>query len=462
MSDLRLGAGIAAGRLSALFIRTIGAGGATTMPGRIAASFDPHILASLGGRLRQGTVLITGTNGKTTTARLLSAILERAGRRVVANRAGANLPSGITTALLRRSRVSGRVEGEVGVFEVDEATLPLVAEPLRPRALVLGNLFRDQLDRYGEIDLVADRWRAALAHLHGGTVLYNADDPLVADVARGRAGGRPFGVDDPDLGGATALEHAADGRYCYRCGIPYTYSAVRLGHLGIYRCDRCGTARPPAEVAADAVQMRGAAGATFTLRAPSGRVPIESSLPGLYNVYNVLAAAAAALALGISLEEIAATVAGFRPAFGRGEHMLIDGHRVLMLLAKNPAGFNEVLRTVTAAGEPIVGVIAINDRIADGRDISWLWDVDFELLAGRARAVVLTGLRAPEMAVRLKYAGLDGAAVTLEPDPERAVRLGLSHLAAGETLYVMPTYTAMLALRAALARRGYVRASWED
>jgi UDP-N-acetylmuramyl tripeptide synthase len=461
VTNLRLRAGIAAGRLSALLIRMIRAGGGTTMPGRIAAAVDPQILARLGRQLPHGSVLITGTNGKTTTARLLSAMLERAGHRVVANRAGANLPSGMVSALVRASTLSAHVAGDVGIFEVDEATLPLVSGPLRPRVLVLGNLFRDQLDRYGEIDLVADRWRAAVSRLDGGTLLYNADDPLVADVGRTHPAGRPFGVDHPGLSGA-ALEHAADGRYCYRCGIPYTYSAVHLAHLGIYRCVRCGTARPSPEVAAEAVQMRGASGGTFTLRSPAGSVLIQSSLPGLYNVYNVLAAAAAALALGVPLEEIATTVAGFRPAFGRGEQILIEGHRVLMLLAKNPAGFNEVLRTVTAAGEPIVGMIAINDLIADGRDISWLWDVDFELLAGRARAVVLTGLRAAEMAVRLKYAGLDGAAVEVEPDPERALRLGLAHLAGGETLYVMPTYTAMLALRAALTRRGYVRAYWED
>jgi UDP-N-acetylmuramyl tripeptide synthase len=461
VSHLRLRAGIAAGRLSARLIRLIAAGGATTMPGRVAAAVDPQILARLGRRLSQGSVLITGTNGKTTTARLLSAVLERAGRGVVANRAGANLPSGIVSALVRAGTLSGRIVGDVGVFEVDEAALPLVTEPLRPRLLVLGNLFRDQLDRYGEIDLVADRWRAALAHLDGGTVIYNADDPLVSDVGRTHPAGRPFGIEHPGLSKAT-LEHAADGRYCYRCGVPYSYSAVHLAHLGTYRCPRCGTARPSPEVAAESVQLRGAAGGTFTLRAPTASVLIQSSLPGLYNVYNVLAAATAALALGASLEDVAATVEEFRPAFGRGEEILIEGHRVVMLLAKNPAGFNEVLRTVTAAGEPLVGVIAINDHIADGRDISWLWDVDFELLAGRCRAVVLSGLRAPEMAVRLKYAGLDGAAVEVEPDLERALRLGLRRLAGGETLYVMPTYTAMLGLRAALARRGLVRASWED
>jgi len=458
---LRERAGIAAGRLTARVIRLIRAGGATTMPGRVAAAVDPRILAALGGRLPQGVVLITGTNGKTTTARLLSAMLAHGGRRVVANRAGANLPSGITSALLGAATLSGRIGGDVGVFEVDEAALPMVAEPLRPRVLVLGNLFRDQLDRYGEIDLVADRWRAALERLDSGTVIYNADDPLVSDVGRLHPAGRAFGIEDSGHSG-TALEHAADGRYCYRCGIPYTYTAVHLAHLGAYRCPSCGTTRPAPEVTAERIQLHRAAGGTFALRASSESVLIQSRLPGLYNVYNVLAAAAAALALGVPLEEIATTVASFRPAFGRGEEILIEGQRVMMLLAKNPAGFNEVLRTVTASGKPIVGVIAINDLIADGRDISWLWDVDFELLAGRCRAVVLSGLRAPEMAVRLKYAGLNGAAVAVEPDLERAVRLGLSHLDGGETLYVMPTYTAMLALRAALTRRGFVRSSWED
>ncbi|MBI3976381.1 MAG: DUF1727 domain-containing protein [Armatimonadetes bacterium] len=462
MRNLRLGAGVLAGRLSAFIIRTVGAGGATTMPGRIARAVNPEILAHLGRRLPQGAVLITATNGKTTTARLLTAILERAGLRAVGNRAGANLPAGMVTALVRRSALSGRIDGDIGVFEVDEATLPLVVGPLRPRAVVLGNLFRDQLDRYGEIDLVADRWRDALTRLEGAAVLYNADDPLVADVGRPHPAGRPFGIDDPKVSRATALEHAADGRYCYRCGIPYAYAAIYLGHLGVYRCERCGTARPPAAVAAETVRLQGLAGSTFALRTPAGRAVIRSGLPGLYNVYNVLAASAAALAVGVPLEEIAEAVGAFRPAFGRGEQIVIDGRRVVMLLAKNPAGFNEVLRTVTSGGHPIVGVIAINDLTADGRDISWLWDVDFELLRGRCRAVVLTGLRAPEMAVRLKYAGLDGGVVTVEPDPERAVRLGLGQLAGGETLYIMPTYTAMLRLRSMLTRRGYVRAYWEE
>lgn len=463
MTDLRLGAGILAGRLSAALIRALGAGGATTMPGRVASAVVPDLLARLGRRLAHGSVLITGTNGKTTTARLLTGILSHAGWRAIHNRAGANLPAGIAAALLAHSTLGGQVRGHVGVFEVDEATLPLVVEPLRPRAVVLGNLFRDQLDRYGEIDLVADRWRDALRRLgKDAVVIYNADDPLVADVARDYPGARTFGIADPGVRRGEMLEHAADGRYCYRCGIPYRYSAVYLGHLGEYRCDRCTTARPPLRVAAQNVRLRGIAGSISTLSTPEGRADVSTRLPGLYNVYNILAASTAALTLGITLELIPAVVRDFIPAFGRGERITIDGHNVYMLLAKNPAGFNEVLRTVLSGARPIVAVMAINDRTADGRDVSWLWDVDFEMLRGHCRAAVVTGIRAHDMAVRLKYAGLPEEAITLEPDEERAIRRGVEMLGLDEPLYVLPTYTAMLRIRALLARRGYVRAFWED
>jgi UDP-N-acetylmuramyl tripeptide synthase len=463
VSAFRLGAGILAGRLAASVIRAVGAGGATTMPGRVARALAPGMLTRLGRRLGRGSVLITGTNGKTTTARLLTSILARAGLSTIHNRAGANLPAGIATALLTHSTVGGDVRGDIGVFEVDEATLPLVAEPLRPRAVMLGNLFRDQLDRYGEIDLVADRWRAALATLgEGAIVLYNADDPLVADVGRMQTGVRTFGIDAPHLRQGATLEHAADARYCYRCGIPYRYAVVYLGHLGVYQCDRCGTARPPLTVAAEDVHLDGMAGSTFTLSTPGRRVTLRTVLPGLYNVYNVLAAASTALALGMSVEVVADAVRDFVPAFGRGERIMIDDHPVTVMLAKNPAGFNEVLRTILASGRSVVVVIAINDLTADGRDISWLWDVDFEMLRGSARAAVVTGLRAADMAVRLKYAGLGEGVIRTEEDEERAIHLGLEHLEANEPLYVLPTYTAMLRIRQILARWGHVKAFWED
>ncbi len=463
MVDLRLGAGIAAGRLAGALIRALGLGGATTVPGRVARAFVPDLLARLGRGLARGSVLVSGTNGKTTTARLLAWIGHRAGWACVHNRAGANLPAGIAAALLGHSALDGRVLGDLGIFEVDEAALPLVGGALRPRVVVLGNLFRDQLDRYGEIDLVADRWRAALRHLPAeATVIYNADDPLVADVARPHPGARTFGIADPSLRRGERLEHAADGRYCYRCGIPYTYGAAYLGHLGEYRCSRCGTARPPLDVGATEVRLDGMAGSSFVLAAGGERAALTTVLPGLYNVYNVLAAAAAALALGVPLELVAAAVREFVPAFGRGERMTIAGHPAYMLLAKNPAGFNEVLRSILVGGRSVVAVIAINDLTADGRDVSWLWDVDFEMLRDRCRLAVVTGVRAHDMAVRLKYAGLPRAAIAVEPDEAQALHRGVRALQPGEPLYLLPTYTAMLRLRHILARRGVVHASWED
>lgn len=475
---------IAAGRLAAAASRALGAGGGTTLPGRIALALAPQIATHLSARLARGVALISGTNGKTTTSRLLGGILEASGLAIIHNRAGANLLSGITTALVEGATPGGRLRGEIGLFEVDEATLPAAVAATRPRAVILLNLFRDQLDRYGEIDLVADRWRRALEALPPASVLvYNGDDPLVADVGRAYAGpALVFGLDEapapgPDVAergpGAPAhaavpgpapraLEHAADARYCYRCGTPYAYDLVILGHMGHYRCASCATVRPAPHVRITQVRLRGADGAALCIEAPGATVPVSTALPGLYNVYNAAAAAAGALALGLEAGAITRGIAATAPAFGRGEHIAVGDRQALMLLAKNPAGFNEVLRTVLLAEPSPVVLIAINDLVADGRDISWLWDVDFEMLRGRARAVVASGLRAEEMALRLKYAGVPAERVTVERDGARALARGLERLGEGERLYVLPTYTAMLHLRRALARQGHVRGFWRQ
>jgi len=459
-------AAIAAARLAAVASRGLRLGGGTTLPGRIALALAPRIVSTLSSRLPRGVIVVSGTNGKTTTARLLGGILDAAGLVTIHNRAGANLLSGIAAALVEQASAFGRPRGEVGLFEVDEATLPAVVDATRPRVLILLNLFRDQLDRYGEIDLVAEGWRRALAAMPGeGTLVYNVDDPLVADVGREYGGRRiGFGLDDvpPRGDDHRAPEHAADARYCYRCGRPYEFSLVTLGHMGHYRCAACGTARPVPTVRASGIRLRGADGASATVTADRDVMRISTTLPGLYNVYDATAAAAGALALGVAGGPIEQGIAATAPAFGRGERVTVDGRETLFLLAKNPAGFNEVLRTVLFADAAPVLVIAINDLIADGRDISWLWDVDFEMLRGRARAIVVTGLRAADMALRLKYAGIDGAAVTVEPDGAAALERARGMLRDGERLYVLPTYTAMLHLRAALTRQGYVRGFWKE
>ncbi len=457
---------IAAGRLAATASRALRAGGGTTVPGRIATAVAPGLISTLSARLARGVVLVSGTNGKTTTARLLGGILDSAGLVSIHNRAGANLLSGVASALVESSTLLGRPRGDMGLFEVDEATLPAVVEATRPRVVVLLNLFRDQLDRYGEIDLVADRWRRALSAMpREATLVFNADDPLVADVSRGYAGPMlSFGIEEaPDRADPTpGLEAAADARYCYRCGRPYDYSLVLLGHMGHYSCARCGTARPRPEVGAREVRLRGAEGGSASVAWEGETMEVSSALPGLYNVYDATAAAAAALALGIPPATIVRGIAATAPAFGRGERVTVEGREAVFLLAKNPAGFNEVLRTVLYAEDTPVVLIAINDLTADGRDISWLWDVEFELLSGRARALVVTGTRSEDMALRLKYAGVEAGRVTLEHDLARAISRAGEAAREGERFYVLPTYTAMLELRAVLARAGIVRGFWRQ
>ena len=462
MSAVRLSAAVLAGKVIGALARAFRFGGGTTMPGRVARFLEPAVAARLAARLPHGVIVVTGTNGKTTSSRLVSHILGHAALVAVHNRAGANLAAGIAAALVQSATLGGRPRGDIGVFEADEAALPVVQAALHPHTLVLTNLFRDQLDRYGEIDIVAGRWRSALRVLEPTTaVVFNADDPLVTEVGRAHPGPRvPFGIED-DACSLGTLEHAADARYCYTCGIPYIYRTVYFGHMGVYRCPRCGTARPTPVVAAADVTQRGIDGSAFRLRSPWGEARVRTTLPGVYNIHNVLAAAACTLQRGIPLDAVVRAIESFAPAFGRAERVRVAGREAILLLAKNPAGFNEVLRTMLRGDGQQVALIAINDLTADGRDISWLWDVDFEMLAGRVRRVIVSGLRAEDMALRLKYAGVDPAALELRRDLGAAFDAGTA-AANGSPLYILPTYTAMLQLRAVLQRRGVVRGFWDD
>jgi lipid II isoglutaminyl synthase (glutamine-hydrolysing) len=385
---------------------------------------------------------------------MAAAILGR-NRRLAWNRSGANLVSGVASTLLAAE------EAELGLFEVDEGAFAEVARRVRPRAVCLANLFRDQLDRYGELELVAERWRAAVRDLPSeAVVVVNADDPQVGDLAAGRERALRFGVDDPRHA-RPALQHAADSKWCIRCGRPYEYAAAYVGHLGDYRCPACGHARPPLDVVARDLELQGLERSAFTLSTPAGETRVELALPGLYNVYNALAAAALAHALGTPLEEIAAGLEGFRAAFGRFERIATADREVLMLLIKNPAGANEAIRTLLDGGAPPVVVLALNDAIADGRDVSWIWDVDLEPLLEAAGRVVATGDRAAELGLRCVYGGLPEELLEVVPELGIALDRGLSLTRAGGRLVVLPTYTAMLGLRAIAAERGLVKPYWE-
>jgi lipid II isoglutaminyl synthase (glutamine-hydrolysing) len=445
-------------------------GGATSAPGKVLMRLDPHAIGTLGARLRRGSVLLSATNGKTTTATIAAGILERAGVRLVHNHAGANMAGGIATALLAAARPREGMDGELGLFEVDELWLDGVAAELHPQAIVLANLFRDQLDRYGELETIAERW----AHdLHADQLVLNADDPLIADLGRERSQVLYFGVEDDSLA-LGGMAHAADAKHCRRCGAPYVFETVYLGHLGHYRCPSCGQRRPSPAVMAHNVALHGLRGSRFSLSTPVGEAEITLALPGLYNVYNALAAAALATALAVPLASIAAGLQEAEAAFGRAERVTLSiGHPgpspapgraerdMHILLIKNPAGANEVLRTL--ALEPgqhdLLGVL--NDNIADGRDVSWIWDADFELLAGRIRRVTCSGSRAPDLAVRLKYAGVEPTRIRLQADLARALHDAAEDGdAAGSPLYALPTYTAMLSLRELLVARGEAGSAW--
>jgi UDP-N-acetylmuramyl tripeptide synthase len=451
-----LGAKIAVARAAGALSRRSGRG-ATSLPGKLLMRLEPSAIERLARRLPQGSAVISATNGKTTTAAMVAAILERSGTRLVHNRAGANMAGGIASVLLGAARGDG-IDGELGLFEVDEFWLDRVVAQLRPRALLLANLFRDQLDRYGELETIADRWAATVAASPDTQLVLNADDPLVADLGRERAGGVTyFGVQDDGVA-LSAMAHASDSKHCRRCGAPYAYDAIYMGHLGRYHCPNGDARRPQPDVYAGDVTLDGTRGARFALHAGGERAVVALPLPGLYNVYNALAAAALARALGASFAQIVAGLEATRAAFGRAETVRLGGRELAILLVKNPAGANEVLRTLALdAGEHDVLAI-LNDRTADGRDVSWIWDADFEVVARRVRRVTCSGTRAAELALRLKYAGVPAARISVVPALERGLDAALAD---GEgRLVALPTYTAMLALRELLVARGAAAGSF--
>jgi UDP-N-acetylmuramyl tripeptide synthase len=438
--------------------RLSGRGGGTTVPGRVLLSMDRDAIPQLVTGLDGGSIVVSSTNGKTTTAGMLAGILQRAGRHPVHNRAGSNMHWGVATALLEQ-------QGDEGLFEIDEAWLPRVAPQLRPRLLVLGNLFRDQLDRYGELERVADEWAELVASLDDVELALCADDPLIADLGRDRdLNRRPgvtyFGIEDVSVA-LPELQHAHDAKHCRRCGAPYSYDRAFVGHLGHYTCPDCDADRPRPEVAATRIELQGMAGSRVLVETPEGELTVELPLPGLYNVYNALAAISAALRSGVDLATIAAALASVKAVFGRVETIEVAGKPVSILLIKNPAGTNEVLRTLQLEGDgrDLNLWIALNDRIADGRDVSWIWDADFELLSGAVRQITCAGTRASEMALRLKYAGWPTDRMVVHQAIAGSLDSAVAEARGG--LFALPTYTALLELRSLLSDRGLAAEYWQ-
>ena len=480
------------GTLAGAAARGLGRGGGTALPGLVATSVAPGVTEQLARLPDAGSVVVTGTNGKTTTAHLLAGIAGAAGLDPIANRSGSNLERGIVSAYLDARDTAGEHDGpRLGVLEVDEAALPGLLPALRPRAVLFLNLFRDQLDRYGEVDSVAEGWHEMLvADGSGLTLVLNADDPPIAQLAEtGRGEVVTFGIEDRGVALA-GDEHASDARFC-ECGAAFRYEAVFLGQAGLWCCDGCGRARPTPDVAAHDVRA-GNGATTFALVVAGERVEVELPLEGLYAVYNALGAAAAAHALGIEAGVIASALAEAAPAFGRQESFALDGRDVRMWLAKNPAGLNAVLRTLAPpptpadagsprgsddagiprssddAGiprrpeeEPPPGLhlmALLNDGIQDGRDVSWIYDADLELLAGRVASLVVSGDRAADLALRCDLAGLRVDAV--QPQVGVALARALQLAPQGARVDVVATYTAMIEMRELLAEWTGVAPYW--
>ena len=456
MTQLRKTAAVWAGKATGTISRITRRGGGTTLPGDVARAIDPRILTRLAQDLTYGTIVITGTNGKTTTARLVTWLLEGAGHRVVSNRAGANLIFGATAAALNRAGTDGRLKADWAVFEIDEASLPKAVEELQPRTTLVLNLFRDQLDRYGELESIAKKIEKALAAQPGSAkTILNADDPRVAEVGLNLPN-KPtwFGLDDPRIAQKT-LPHAADARTCPKCGASLIFDAVYVGHDGVYHCPNGHFERPKPDIAATNIKLNAFERVAMTIE----NTPVEMPLGGLYNCYNVLAAFATACSIDLEATYIVERLKTFKAAFGRQERVDFRGRHLILVLSKNPAGFNETLRTAVDLAQGKNFVFGLNDRKADGTDVSWIWDVDFELLKDHATLIIPAGVRAHDLAVRMKYADLGAEEPQTEPD--KALDLLIKCTNEGDTAYLLCTYTAMLDLRAELVRRGWAQPYWE-
>jgi len=432
---LRLGLAVLTAKTVTFIVRSLRLGAASVLPGEIARRIQPQLLHLLSCQVKQGVILIAGTNGKTTTSLLLCTMLERQGWRVAHNATGANLENGLITALLENTNLIGQLNADYAILEVDENVVPKVVQPIQPRIILCLNLFRDQLDRYGEVDTISQRWAKAIAPLPLETIVIpNADDPTLSYMGQ-QLPQRVlfFGLREPKQY-LDEIPHAVDSIYCPSCGHSLEYQGVYLSHLGDFHCPSCGFHK--------------------------GQLAIDSRewpqiLIGLYNKYNTLAAVLAAQQLGVDDVTIRDTIANFQAAFGRAEELNVKGKQVRILLSKNPVGMNETIRAVNQAGGKTT-LLVLNDRIPDGTDVSWIWDVDTEKLVERGGTLVVSGDRVYDMALRLRYSQQDnnnGLQLIVKEDLQAAIATALSHTPANETLHILPTYSAMLEVREVLTGR---------
>lgn len=458
---LQLALALSAGKLAGSTGRMLRRGGGTSLPGIVARRVDPQVLRKVVGASAARKIVVTGSNGKTTTCRMVAALSSTAGRRVTQNRTGSNLLQGVTAVAVNGADLWGRLDADTLVFEIDEATMRYAVPEIEPDTIVVTNIFRDQLDRFGELYAVAGSLEATIRNLPPeATVVLNADDPLIAGFAPdARARRLYFGVQTEDVG-TQVPEHAADTIRCIRCQTDLEYSKVYISHLGAYRCPNCGYARPPLDIAVTHARL--GEPTEVEMETPLGPLSLTIPLPGLHNVYNAAAAIGAAIGIGLDLSSAPVAFAGLRPAFGRLEEIHAGDKRVVLSFVKNPISYNTTLRTILQRPGPKRILAVESNTLVDGEDFAWLWDVDLEELAPRVSGVIASGTKAEEVAMRYKYAGIPEAKVRLIPDLVPALDAALADTPSGEELYVLSSYTPTRELRGVMERRGWVPPVWEE
>ena len=458
--------GVAAGKLSRHIMRLLGKG-ASTLPGKIGLSFCPDLLAHLAKDVR--CIVITGTNGKTTTSRMIEQTLIDSNASYFCNKSGANMMNGITTEFIMNSSLGGKAKKDFALIECDEAAFKYVSKQVDAECVVATNVFRDQLDRYGEITHTLNNIKIGLQNSVNATVCLNADCSLTASLKDE--------IDNPIVMYGVNLpiykEHikeSSDAPYCIHCKHEYEYEYITFGHLGKYYCPNCGYSRPDPDIAVTDIYVSDAdhseIGITFETgvmdKTEAGsKYHASVNLPGGYNIYNAVSAVTAASVMGFDAKTSIDALSTFECGFGRMEKFMLDDTETRMILIKNPAGCNQVLNFLSNINEKTLFVVCLNDNYADGTDISWIWDVDFESLQrieDNLTGVLVSGIRADEMAMRFKYAGIPEEKIKVIKDYEKLIDEFTSQDA---PVYIMPTYTAMMDLRAIVSKRFGYKNFWE-
>ncbi|MGO8947261.1 MAG: MurT ligase domain-containing protein [Ktedonobacterales bacterium] len=462
-ASARLALALSAGKLAGSTGRLLRVSGGTSFPGVVARRIDPKVLRKVVGESHARKIVVCGSNGKTTTCRMLTAIAQSAGQRVTQNRTGSNLLQGVTAVAVNGASLLGHLDADVLVFEIDEATIRRAVPEIKPDVVIINNIFRDQLDRYGELYAVAASLEHTISELPSeATVILNGDDPLVASFAPAANVRRLyFGMQTDDVG-TQVPEHAADTIRCVRCQHDLIYTKAYISHLGAYHCPSCGYARPPLDLEVIHARLDPIGPSRIEMRTPSGPLTFDLALPGLHNVYNSAAAVGGALALGMDLAAVPDAMARLRPAFGRLETIEAGNRHIVLAFVKNPISYNTTLRTILQRPGQKHILSAHSNALTDGEDFAWLWDIELEELTPQIASLVTSGTKAEELAMRFKYAGVPENRMQVVPERTAALDKALANVEPGGTLYILSGYTPLHELRRVMVQRGWVQPFWEE